>query len=87
MIFINEGANLTLKCTTTGYPLPSVIWLKDNATLYGTSQFLKRGKEISLHFTKITYDKKGMYTCVARNSVGMASFDAKIIFKGKIEIY
>ena len=80
-IFINEGANLTLKCTATGYPLPSVVWLKDNATLLGTSLFLKRGKEISLHFTRMTYDKKGMYTCVARNSVGMASFDVKIIFK------
>ncbi|CAB4000068.1 RNA-directed DNA polymerase from mobile element jockey [Paramuricea clavata] len=42
---------------------------------------LKRGKGTRLHFTKITYNKKGKYKCLARNSVGMASFDVKIIFK------
>jgi hypothetical protein len=78
--------NLTLNCTAIGYPLPSVTWLKDNVTLLGTPLFLKREKGMKLHFTKTTYDRKGKYTCVARNSVGMASFDVKIIFKGREEI-
>ena len=80
IIFINEGANLTLNCTAIGYPLPSVVWLKDNTTLLGTLLFPKRGKGMRLHFRKMTYDEKGRYTCVARNSVGMASFAVKIIF-------
>ncbi|CAB4014272.1 basement membrane-specific heparan sulfate proteoglycan core -like, partial [Paramuricea clavata] len=81
IIFINEGVNLTLNCTAIGYPLPSVSWLKDDASLLGTQLFPERGKGTRLHFTKITYDRKGKYTCLARNSVGMASFDVKIIFK------
>jgi hypothetical protein len=83
IIFINEGVNLTLNCTVIGYPLPSVSWQKDNASLLETQLFPERGKGTRLHFIKITYDKKGKYTCLARNSVGMASFDVKIIFKGK----
>jgi hypothetical protein len=87
IIFINEGVNLTVNCTAIGYPLPSVNWLKDNASLLGTQLFPERGKGTRLHFTKITYDRKGKYTCLARNSVGMASFYVKIIFKGKTGIY
>ena len=58
-------------------------WLKDNASLLGTQLFPERGKGMRLHFTNITYERRGKYTCVARNSVGMASFDVKIIFEGK----
>ena len=83
IIYINEGANLILNCSAIGYPLPSVSWLKDNASLLGTQLFPERGKGMRLHFTNITYERRGKYTCVARNSVGMASYDVKIIFKGK----
>ena len=53
----------------------------------GTPLFPKRGKGRKLHFINMTYDRKGRYTCVARNAVGMASVDVKIIFKGKEAIH
>ena len=87
IIFMNEGGNLTLNCTAIGFPLPSVSWLKDNISQHGTPMFPERGKGMRLRFTKITYDRKGKYKCVARNSVGMASFDVKIIFAGKAGLY
>ena len=87
IIFIKEGVNLTLNCTAIGFPLPSVIWLKDNASLPGTHLFPERGKGLRLHFTNITYDRKGKYSCVATNSVGKASFDAKVIFQGKTGLF
>ncbi|XP_028409228.1 hemicentin-1-like [Dendronephthya gigantea] len=79
--FIDEGDKLTLSCTAIGYPLPSVIWMKDNETLPGTRLFPERGKGMSLELKKITYERKGKYTCVARNSVGTATLDVKIIIK------
>lgn len=29
-ITANEGDSKSLKCTATGFPLPKVIWLRDN---------------------------------------------------------
>lgn len=48
--------------------------------------FPQQGKGVKLHFARITYDKKGKYTCVAKNAVGKSTFDVKIIFEGKLGI-
>ncbi|XP_028409229.1 hemicentin-2-like [Dendronephthya gigantea] len=80
-MFIREGDNFTLNCMAIGYPVPSVTWMKDNETLPGTRLFPERGKGMSLELKKITYERKGKYTCVARNSVGNATFRVEIIFK------
>ena len=29
-ITANEGDNEVLKCTASGFPLPNVVWVKDN---------------------------------------------------------
>ena len=81
-IFIDEGNELTLNCTAIGYPPPTVIWLKNNETLPGTRSFPERGKGMSLELKKITYEKKGKYTCVAKNSVATAILEVKVIIKG-----
>ena len=84
--FINEGDNVTLNCIAIGYPLPSVMWIKGSTSLQGTQLFQERGKGTRLHFKNITYEEKGKYTCIAKNAVGMASFDVKVIFKGTLHV-
>ena len=63
------------------------MWIKENTSLQGTQLFPERGKGTRLHFKNITYEKKGKYTCIAKNAVGMASFDVKVIFKGTLRIH
>ncbi|XP_071810378.1 uncharacterized protein [Asterias amurensis] len=66
------GKSVTLTCTATGIPAPTVIWLSPNDTeithdWQGRFAIL-RGQ--ILHITPVEKHDEGMYTCLAHNILG-----------------
>ena len=60
------GSDLTLRCSATGFPQPSVSWYKDDTLLRGTS-----GDKI--HIRSLSSRDSGAYSCVAQNIIGASS--------------
>ncbi|KAF5395209.1 hypothetical protein PHET_05731 [Paragonimus heterotremus] len=69
---VTEGHKIKLECTISGYPTPTVTWLKNGVPLarsnaYGTMQ---EGDRNRLVFYDIFLEDRGEYTCVAENPYG-----------------
>ena len=54
-----EGGNVTLSCNATGFPAPTVFWVKTSSGV--------RFNKTELVFTNINRSEGGEYTCVASN--------------------
>ena len=54
-----EGGNVTLSCNASGFPAPTVYWVKTSNGV--------RFNETELVFTNINRSEAGEYTCVASN--------------------
>ncbi|XP_071534038.1 neogenin isoform X3 [Panulirus ornatus] len=64
------GENITLDCATNGYPEPTVVWLKDGATIDMAdldTRFLFLGTTRSLQIIGLKEDDGGTYMCRAEN--------------------
>ncbi|CAL4059823.1 unnamed protein product, partial [Meganyctiphanes norvegica] len=62
--------NLTLDCSANGYPTPSIVWLKDGATIDMAdldSRFLFHGSTHSLQVLGVQEQDGGSYMCRAQN--------------------
>ena len=54
-----EGGNVTLTCNASGFPAPTVYWVKtSNGVRFNGTELI---------FTNINRNKAGEYTCVASN--------------------
>ena len=54
-----EGGNVTLTCNASGFPAPTVYWVKtSNGDRFNTTELV---------FTNISRSKAGEYKCVASN--------------------
>ena len=62
---IIEGGNVTLTCSASGFPTPTVFWVK---TING-----QRTNETELVFTNISRDQAGKYRCEATNLCNTAT--------------
>ena len=69
------GADLTLTCNATGYPTPTLSWLKDGSTLQTaqgitvTITALNNSLYSVLSITSIKDEHDGVYTCLASNQL------------------
>jgi hypothetical protein len=72
---------LLLHCEYTGFPTPSLTWLKDSSAL-NTSHvnILANG---SLSIPRTTVNDAGQYSCVADNVAGRAVVNANVVIYGK----
>nr|XP_045611215.1 neogenin-like isoform X3 [Procambarus clarkii] len=64
------GANITLDCAANGYPEPTVVWLKDGATIDMAdldTRFLFFGTTRSLQIIGLKEEDGGTYMCRAEN--------------------
>ncbi|XP_042237700.1 neogenin-like [Homarus americanus] len=64
------GANITLDCAANGYPEPTVVWLKDGATIDMAdldTRFLFLGTTRSLQIIGLKEEDGGTYMCRAEN--------------------
>ena len=49
-VTVNEGANVTLKCSAVGYPTPTITWRReDNQPIVGQSKNLASVADHAIH--------------------------------------
>jgi hypothetical protein len=72
----NEGEDIDLQCNATGKPEPTIEWSRLGGALLpnGQEKYLSSVLKIS----NIKAEHRGVYRCLASNSVGMASTDINI---------
>jgi len=68
------GQGLNVKCRLDGYPVPSLVWLKDNEPLMAsnrvtTSHDVTSG-DVNVHFDFVKSLDAGIYVCKAENAYG-----------------
>ena len=81
--FLNLFEPVTLTCTSTGIPTPSIRWYKDDVQLPSSSIV---GQDLVFQETQLT--DRGFYRCEAENLVGIdRSFRAELNFKSKLSSY
>ena len=60
---VTEGDNVTLSCSATGFPLPSVAWVRAS-----TREVLSNS---TMHIiTAVKRNESGSYECLAWNGIG-----------------
>ena len=78
--FLDLFKAVTLTCTSTGIPAPTIQWFKDGIQL---PSILITGQDLVFGETKLT--DRGFYHCVAENSVGrVESSRAVLNFNSKL---
>ena len=82
---VNETGAASFQCEVKGNPEPQVTWLKENSSLRGDKRVVQsRG---GLMITDVTSQDGGMYTCEARNILGVMTSSAKLIVQGELNFY
>ena len=69
---VEEGTTVKFDCSATGFPPPSVHWVRQS------QPSLVLSKVSSLSLTEVTPDQAGGYLCVAENSEGASNKLLKI---------
>ena len=71
-----EGGNVTLTCNASGFPPPTVYWVKtSNGVRFNTT---------ALVFPNISMSEEGEYTCFASNPCNTATELADIVVQCKL---
>ncbi|KAM9860570.1 alpha-protein kinase 3 [Aulostomus maculatus] len=75
---VSENCNVKFSCVVTGYPIPQVIWYKDDIQLdrycgLPKYEIFRNGRTHSLHIYNCTVDDAAMYQASASNSKGIVS--------------
>ena len=92
---IDEGINITFTCESTGIPLPTITWSKDNETLNDRvfvsdsviGLVVNRNVtrvSVNLTITNTSREDTGVYVCSATNHVGSDSSNVSIIVQCKL---
>ena len=93
-----EGSNGSIRCTATGYPLPTVVWQNsDGSSLSSNNRLLSGDPVISstgvgnetsvsveLMVTGAMRVDTGMYRCSTNNSVGSTTRNINITIQCKL---
>ena len=77
---VNETGIATLQCEVKGNPQPQVTWLKQNSSLLADKRIVEsRG---GLIIRDVTSQDGGLYTCKARNILGVITSSAALTVQG-----
>ena len=80
-IVVNETDVASLQCQVRGNPIPQITWMKENFSLSVTKRIQQsRG---TLMITTVTSEDGGMYTCQAKNILGVVRSSATLTVQGK----
>ena len=68
VLTVRRGASITLECAANGYPIPTISWTKNGASvvLQSTRSYLVG--QGNLHIDSVQLDDAGRYICTAKNS-------------------
>lgn len=77
------GEKSTLKCTSTGgYPLPSVIWLRNGKLVDESYSQTGRHEVVNSHsFTVNQTDHQATYACLVSNGLAVKPLQASVTLK------
>ena len=79
-IVVNETGIASLQCEVKGNPIPQVTFLKENSRLPADKRIVQtRG---GLMIRDVTSQDGGVYTCKARNILGVVTSSAKLTVQG-----
>ncbi|CAH1789046.1 unnamed protein product, partial [Owenia fusiformis] len=77
---VEVGMSVTLSCSATGTPMPSIRWFKDGEMITTGGRFIVKNKYglLSLEISPVKKVDTGHYTVTAHNSEGEATCTAEI---------
>lgn len=83
--FINatQGGVVTLDCNPRGFPIPTVVWYKDNDILIGDDRITFVNGTVVID-NAFSFDS-GSYSCVASNIAGNSSAEVYLNVQGMRE--
>ncbi|NWX99119.1 HMCN1 protein, partial [Nothoprocta ornata] len=64
-----EGSEVSIRCSATGYPKPTVVWMHNDMFVIGSSRY-RLSPEGTLIIRKAIPKDEGIYGCLASNSAG-----------------
>ena len=77
---VNESGAASFQCEVKGNPRPQVTWLKQNSSVPADKRIVQsRG---GLMIRDVTSQDGGMYTCKARNILGVMTSSATLTVQG-----
>lgn len=76
------GQPVSLDCTADGQPKPEVTWHRERRPVVEGTH-LRLFSNGTLHITATQRSDAGIYTCSARNNVGRASHDIRLILQSE----
>ena len=77
---VNETGIATLQCEVKGNPQPQVKWLKQNSSLLADKRIVQSRGELIIK--DVTSQDGGLYTCKARNILGVITSSAALTVQG-----
>ena len=79
-IVVSETGIASLQCEVKGNPIPQITWLKENSRLLTDKRIVQtRG---GLMIRDATSQDGGVYTCKARNILGVVTSTATLTVQG-----
>ena len=77
---LNDGDSLLLECDVIGSPEPNIRWLRDGLDLPDSLSFNSQydGRVARLRVERMVVEDEGLFECVAENSAGKVSMDARV---------
>ncbi|XP_034651180.1 LOW QUALITY PROTEIN: muscle M-line assembly protein unc-89-like [Drosophila subobscura] len=78
-----------LTCQIVGYPVPEILWYKDEELINADSRHLitAEGQFFTLEIAATTLDMSGTYTCLAKNELGSVSCHCNLVVDKGIRAY
>ena len=78
---VNETGTASFQCEVRGNPEPEVTWMKQNSSIFAEKRIVKsRG---GLLIMDVTSQDGGIYTCKARNILGVMTSSATLSVQGE----
>ena len=79
-IVVNETGIASLQCEVKGNPIPQVTWLKENSRLPADKRIVQTRNGLMIR--DVTSQDGGVYTCKARNILGVVTSSATLTVQG-----
>ncbi|XP_074653669.1 cell adhesion molecule Dscam1-like [Tubulanus polymorphus] len=87
--YVQPGSKVSLRCTTSGNPVPSVSWTLDDSPIpsisrYTVGHWVSQDGDVHsyVNITKVQIQDGGQYRCTAINKVGSANHSSRLFVYG-----
>ncbi|OWK57262.1 Hemicentin-1 [Lonchura striata] len=79
-----EGSEVSIRCSATGYPKPTVVWTLNDMFIIGSSRY-RMTPEGTLIIRKAIPRDAGIYGCLASNSAGTEKQTSTLTYIGTLD--